>query len=75
MCVCVLVNLTLWGQNVLTKIGVSEILVLVGTFFGPQEENSFINHTYFENVRTQKVVCVRGENIQFVKYKNHYGFG
>jgi len=40
VCVCGLVNSTFWGQNVPTKMAISEILVLVGAFFGPQEENS-----------------------------------
>lgn len=40
MVVCVvLVNPMIWGQNVLTKMEISEILVLLGTFFGPYEEN------------------------------------
>lgn len=34
MCVCVVqLCLTLWGQNAPTKIAISEILVLVWTFF------------------------------------------
>jgi len=41
VCVCVVqVNPTLWGQNVPTKIAISKILVQVGIFFGPQQENS-----------------------------------
>ncbi len=40
VCVCGLVNPTLWGQNVPTRMAISEILVRVGTFFGPHEETS-----------------------------------
>jgi len=42
MCVCVLVNPTLWGQNVHTKMAISKLLVGM-FFFGPHEENSFKN--------------------------------
>jgi len=36
-------------------IAISEILVLVGTFFGPHEENSFF--LLFKNTKMQKVFC------------------
>ncbi len=36
----VLVNPTLWEQNVPTNMGISKILVLVRTFVGPLKETS-----------------------------------
>jgi len=38
--VCVVYPI-LWGQNVPTKMAIFEILVFVGEFFGPNEENRF----------------------------------
>jgi len=43
MCVSTYINHTLWVnktlQNIPTKMTISKILVLVGTFFGAHEEN------------------------------------
>ncbi len=59
VCVCVVVNPMLWGQNVPTKMAISKILVLVGTFFGPHEETSLyiIKNDVFSNLKMHKVFC------------------